>query len=188
VTRGPAWRHGVTRVGLRSQYDSLLNCSTTSFNTDARRRYNARLTVHHTGGALTFTSDSNHNDPPRCTATSCTSNTSSLAALQLLFDGVRSVLRSECAELYRLCTAVRSVYSCNLYTVLCAAGSCHQRTSAPRVGGGLCTSWLRACASVALARRCSVLVSGLIPVGLVLLLRTPCVPGSHSADNDCAQR
>jgi hypothetical protein len=36
--------------------------------------------------------------------------------------------------------------------------------------------------------RCSVLVSGLIPVGLVLLLRTPCVPGSHSADNDCAQR
>ena len=150
--RSRAWRHG---VGLRSKYDCLHNCYTTSFNTDARRRYNARLTVHHTGGALTFTSDSNHNDPPRCTATSCTSNTS-LAALQLLIDGVRSVLRSECAELYRLYTAVRSVYSCNLYTVLCAAGSCHQRTSAPRVGGGLCTSWLRACASVAAARRVAV--------------------------------
>jgi hypothetical protein len=42
---GMAWE-----LGLRSQYDCLHNCYTTSFNTDARRRYNARLTVHHTGG------------------------------------------------------------------------------------------------------------------------------------------
>ena len=118
-----AWGHG---VGLRSQYDDslhiivILRVSTRTHGLQSITR----------GGALTFTSDSNHNDPPRCTATSCTSNTS-LAALQLLFDGVRSVLRSECAELYRLYTAVRSVYSCNLYTVLCAAVSCHQRTSAP---------------------------------------------------------